>query len=121
MNILLWVLQILLAFWNITGGIFTLSNYESLKSAWANDLPGLVWGIICILQIVFALSLILPGVIKALPKKLIPISAIYLAINALAGCLLFSKYAGFPGLLWGVVPAVISGFVAYSRKMPKSS
>lgn len=31
MNILLWVLQILLALWNMMGGIYTVFNYEQLK------------------------------------------------------------------------------------------
>ena len=31
MNILLWVLQVLLALWNLIGGIYTVSNFEKLK------------------------------------------------------------------------------------------
>ena len=29
MNILLWVLQILLALWNVIGGIYMVNNYET--------------------------------------------------------------------------------------------
>jgi len=107
MNILLWVFQILLALWNIIGGIYTISNYEQLKSPLANDLPKSVWVGIGVLQVVFAVGLVLP--------KLTPIAAIYLAANALLGCALFAKYAGFPGILWGVVPAISAAFVAYGR------
>jgi hypothetical protein len=114
MNILLWALQILLAFWNLTGGVFTLLNYEKLKGGWGTDLPKPVWVIICALQILFALGLVLPGAIGMLPK-LTPLAAIYLAANALLGCALFAKYAGFPGMLWGVVPAILAAFVAYGR------
>ena len=67
-----------------------------------------------ILQVIFALGLVLPGMVGMFPK-LIPISAIYLSVNALLGCALFAKYAGFPGMLWGVVPAILLAFVAYGR------
>ena len=114
MNILLWVLQALLAFWNVTGGLYTISNYEKLKGAWAGDLPKAAWVTLSVLQILFALGLILPGAFRVLPK-LTPIAAAYLTLNALLGCVLFAKYAGFPGILWGVVPAILAAFVAYGR------
>lgn len=114
MNILLWVLQILLAFWNATGGIYTISHYESLKAAAANDLPQPVWVVLGGLQVLFALCLVLPGAIGVLPK-LTPIAAVYLAVNSLLGCALFAKYVGFPGMLWGVVPGILAALVAYGR------
>jgi len=114
MNILLWILQILLALWNMMGGVYTVFNYEQLKGAWVNDLPKPAWMAIGILQVLFALALVLPGALGVLPK-LTPIAAVYLTINALLGCMLFAKYAGFPGVLWAVVPAVLAAFVAYGR------
>jgi hypothetical protein len=114
MNILLWTLQILLAFWNIVGGLYTLSNYEQLKSSAMGELPHPLWVGLCVLQILFALCLILPGVLRRF-HNLVPLAAIYLAINSLLGCALFAKYAGFPGLLWGVIPAIFAVFVAYGR------
>jgi hypothetical protein len=47
--------------------------------------------------------------------KLTPVAAVYLAANALLGCALFTQYAGFPGLLWGLVPAFFALFLAYGR------
>src|SRR6185312_1636240 len=105
MNILLWTLQILLALWNIIGGLYTFSNYDKIKSAFANNLPKAVWVTIAVLQVLFALGLIVPGAMRVLPH-LTPIAAIYLAVNALLGCVLFAQYSGFPGLLWGVIPAI---------------
>lgn len=111
MNILLWVLQIILAFWNLIGGVYTVSNYENLRGAWANGLPGAVWVTIGVLQVLFALGLVLTRVLP----KLTPISAAYLAVNALLGCVLFTQYAGFPGSLWGIIPAILAVFVVYGR------
>jgi hypothetical protein len=108
MNILLWVLQVLLALWNAVGGVFTISHHEDLTSAWASGLPRPTWIAICVLQIAFALGLFL--------KKVTPVAAIYLTINSLAGCALFAKYAGFPGALWGVIPAILAALVAYGRR-----
>jgi hypothetical protein len=117
MNVLLWVLQILLAFWNVTGGIYTLFNYEQLKGPWAANVPAPVWVALCVLQALFGVALILPAT-KKLPR-LTPLAAVYLAVNALLGCVLFAQYAGFPGLLWGVIPACLALFVAYGRMARK--
>jgi hypothetical protein len=113
MNILLWTLQILLALWNVIGGIFTFSNYEEIKGAMATNLPKSVWMIIAVLQVLFALGLIVPGAFKVMPN-LTPISAVYLSLNALAGCMLFAQYSGL-GILWGVIPAILCAFIAYGR------
>ena len=114
MNILLWVLQCLIAFWNITGGVYMAMNYEQLKGGWGNDLPKVAWMVLCLLQVLFALGLIVPGMVRLKPK-LTSISAVYLAVNSLLGCLLFAQYAGFPGMLWGVIPAILTALVAYGR------
>src|SRR5437867_3258321 len=114
MNILLWILQILLALWNLIGGIYTVFNYEKIKGPWMTALPGPAWVAIGVLQALFALALVLPGMAGLLPK-LTPIAAVYLAVNGLLGCALFAQYAGFPGMLWGVVPALLAAFVAYGR------
>jgi hypothetical protein len=107
MNILLWVFQILLALWNLIGGVYTLSHYEQIKGGWGNALPSSVWIAIAVLQILFTVGLVMP--------KINPIAAIYLAVNALMGCVLCAQYAGFPGMLWGVIPALLLAFVAYGR------
>src|ERR1700679_865076 len=107
MNILLWILQILLGLWNLIGGVYTLSHYEQIKGGLGTNLPGPVWVAIAVLQILFALGLTLP--------KFTRVAAVYLAVNALMGCALCAQYAGFPGMLWGVIPALLLAFVAYGR------
>jgi hypothetical protein len=113
MNILVWVLQILLALWNIIGGIFIVNNYEKVATESAlNTLPKPVWIILGVLQILFALGLVLPGIKLRKPNS---VSAACLAALSLSGIALYTQYAGFPGILWGVVPAILAGFVAYRR------
>ena len=114
MNALLWVLQILLALYNSIGGLYTIFNHDQLKGTFANDLPNSAWAALGVLQVLFAIGLVLPGALGIFPK-LTPLSAVYLACNALLGCVLFAKYAGFPGILWGIVPAILAAFVGYRR------
>ncbi|HTY13297.1 MAG TPA: hypothetical protein VMD02_03810 [Candidatus Omnitrophota bacterium] len=112
MNILLWLLQGLLALWNIIGGIYVMSNYELIKSAWAQGLPIPVWIAYGALEVVFAVGLLWP--------RATALSAICLAVLSLLGCVLFAQYSGFPGLLWGIIPAFLAAFVAYGRMAGKS-
>jgi hypothetical protein len=113
MNVLLWVLQISLASWNVVGGMYMMHHYEKLGNAWAlNTVPGSAWIILGVLQVIFALGLILPG---AKFRTATSIAGAALAAVSLLGIVLYNQYAGFPGFLWGVVPAVLAGFVAYKR------
>ncbi len=115
MNILLWVLQILLALYNIVGGIYLVNNYDQVANAWAlNALPKPAWTVLVVLQILFAFGLVLPGAVRVLPKLTL-ISAAGLAAISLLGIALYDAYAGFPGILWGVVPAILAAFAAYKR------
>ncbi len=115
MNILLWVLQILLAVWNMIGGIYMVNNYQQLANRWAlNAFPKPIWMALGVLQVLFALGLVLPGVTGVL-RILTPISAACLAAISLLGIALYVAYAGFPGILWGVVPAILAAFVVYGR------
>lgn len=121
MNILLWVLQVALALWNIIGGFYMANNYRDLANVGVlNSLPGPAWIALGVLQILFALGLILPGLLRMSPR-LVPVAAACLAVISLLGIVLFAAYAGFPGILWGVVPAILAGIVAYYRWPSRSS
>ena len=72
-----------------------------------SGLPGPAWVALGALQVLFAVGLVVP--------KLSRYAAIYLAANSLLGCALFTQYTEFPGMLWGVVPALMTSFVAYGR------
>lgn len=98
-----------------------INHYEKLARAWAlNALPWPAWIALGILQVLFALALVLPRVVRLTPK-LTPVSAICLALISLSGIALYAAYGGFPGVLWGVVPAVLLTFVAYGRFAMESS
>ena len=109
MNIILWVLQSLLALYYLIGGFYMMNNYEKLANVWAlNTLPRPIWIALGLLQMLFALGLLLPATCR--------VSAVCLAVISLLGIALYVAYAGFPGLLWAVVPAILLALVAYGRK-----
>ena len=114
MKILLWIVQILLALWNLTGGSYTISNYEKLKAPGMNALPSYIWVALGALQVLAAIALVLPGKLVRVPK-LNAIAAAYIALYALSGIILFAQYAGFPAMLWAVIPAALAAFVVYGR------
>jgi hypothetical protein len=105
MNILLWVLQILLALYYAMGGTYQL-NTKKLPKTWLKAWPKPVWSVLGALQILFAVGLVLP--------KVSPMAAVCLVIQTLWVAFRFTK---FPGVLWSVVPALLALFVAYGRIM----
>lgn len=115
MNIFLWIMQILLAFWNITGAGYMMGHVQSLATVRVyTTLPQPFWLILGSIQMLFAVGLVVPNR-PGVPRNHMAISAYGLAAISLLGTLLYSSYAGFPGMLWGVLPALAAAFVGYRR------
>jgi hypothetical protein len=92
------------------GGLYMMNNYGNLANPWAlNTFPKSFWIVLGLLQVLFAVGLVVP--------KVTAISAIYLALISLLGLTLYAAYAGFPGMLWALLPAVLLIFIAYGRKI----
>lgn len=114
MNIVLWVLQGVFAAWTITGALYMMNHYEELASMWAlTTLPSFAWTLLGILEILFALGLVVPGILKKSPRITV-FSAWGLTVIFLLGIILYSAYTG-SGILWAVVPALVTAFIAYKR------
>lgn len=119
MNIFLWVLQIAFAFYFITGALYMSKNYEFLANPGVLDaLPSFFWQVLAGLEILSAVGLVLPGIIRKYPQ-LTSISAISMAALSLLGAVLYSSFVGI-GLLWAVFPALVLAFIAYMRWPAKS-
>src|ERR1700722_4025154 len=102
MNILLWVLQILLGLYYLMGGIWIVSK---IPGVWLKLLPKPAWMALGLLQILFALGLVLPGVIGMSPK-LTPIAAVGIVIETVLVAVLTKPK--FQGALWVIVPALLA-------------
>jgi len=115
MNILLWVLQVLLALHTVMGAVWKFSNPEqtvpSLKA-----IPHGVWLAMSVFELLCSLCLILPSFYKPL-AILAPIAAACIAAEMLLFCALHlrsSETNNGPMLYWLVV-AAICAFIAYGR------
>ena len=115
MNILLWVLQILLALHTAIGAVWKFSNpaqtVPSLKA-----IPHGVWLAMSVFELLCSLALILPAFNKSL-AILAPVAAACIAAEMLLFCGLHI-YSGDPNyspvIYWPVV-AAICAFIAYGR------
>jgi len=115
MNILLWVLQILLALHTIMGAVWKFSNseqtVESLKA-----IPHGLWLALIVIEFLCSICLILPAFKKSL-GNLTPIAAICIAAEMIffSAMHIYSGIANYNQMIYWLVVAVISAFVAYGR------
>jgi hypothetical protein len=115
MNILLWVLQILLALHTIMGAIWKFSNSEqtvpSLKA-----IPHEVWLAMIVIELLCSLGLILPALNKHL-AILAPIAAVCIAAEMLlfSGLHIYSGVATEGQMIYWLVVAALCAFIAYGR------
>ncbi len=122
MNLLLWVLQILLALHTLLGAIWKFANSEqSVRSLSA--IPHVGWLAIIILELLCAAGLVAPLLSQRL-AVLAPVAAACISAEMLffSGLHLRSGSAEYGEMIYWLVVAAISGFIAYGRfvlKPPK--
>lgn len=115
MNIVLWILQVLLALHTVMGAVWKFSHSEqtvpSLKA-----IPHAVWLGLSGLELLCAVALVLPFLSKTL-SVLIPIAAICIAAEMLLFCGL-NSLSGAPKpseLIYWLIVAAVCAFIAYGR------
>jgi xanthine/uracil/vitamin C permease (AzgA family) len=115
MNILLWVLQILLAVHTIIGALWKFSNPEQTVES-LNAIPHGVWMGMSVIELLCSLGLILALFNKSL-GKLIPVAAVCITAEMLffTGVHIFSGNANYSPVIYWLVVAAISAFIAYGR------
>lgn len=116
MNILLWVLQVLLAVHTAIGAVWKFSNSAEQTMPSLSAIPHGAWLAMSVIELLCTLSLILPAFNKSL-GFLAPIAAVLIAAEMLLFCVLHisagdSNYG--PMIYWLVVAAVCA-FIAYGR------
>ncbi len=120
MNILLWVLQILVAAVCTMGAVWRFFNYDQAKDiASLQALPYGMWAAIGAFEIVCSLGLILPGLFKVKPG-LTPIAAVCLTVELLLVSGLHVHFFGFQlspanPAMWTIILSVLAALVAYGR------
>ena len=117
MNIVLWVVQVLLAAgFLMAGGMKLMTPHDALAAqmAWVNHMPAFAPKLIGLLEVLGGLGLILPSLLRIKPM-LTPTAAIGLAL-LMAGAFVTHLVLGEYGMS---VPSLVMGllavFVAWGR------
>ena len=119
MNILVWVVQVLLALHTAAGAVWKFSN-SSQSVAALKAIPHGVWLGMSGLELLCAVGLILPAFSKRL-SVVAPVAAICVAAEMLVFCGLHLR-SGDPDrgeLVYWLVVAAVCAFVAYGRLVIK--
>jgi uncharacterized membrane protein YphA (DoxX/SURF4 family) len=116
MNILLWVVQVALAFLCLGGGTFKIFKVDELQTTVnaMRELPHGLWAFMGAVECVAGLCLILPGLLNRLPR-LTPIAATVLAAQSLLISALYLTYGDFAPLPYSLAMAAMAAFLAYGR------
>jgi uncharacterized membrane protein YphA (DoxX/SURF4 family) len=115
MNILLWVLQALLALHTVAGAVWKFSNSEQTVHS-LQAIPHGMWLAMGVIELLCALCLILPALNKRL-ANLAPVAATCIAAEMLLFCGLdiFSGNPDYGHIIYWLVVAVVSAFITYGR------
>lgn len=115
MNILLWILQVLLAFHTAIGAVWKFSNSEQTVPA-LSAIPHGVWLGLSGVELLCAVGLVLPAFYRPLGRAT-PIAALVIAVEMLLFTALFflSGGANYGHVGYWLVVAAICGFIAYGR------
>jgi DoxX-like family len=116
MNILLWVLQVALAWFCIAGGAYQIFKLDELKKGVASmrALPRGLWTFLGVFGCVAGLGLIVPGVTNVLPV----LTAYAAAAMAAHSLLISGFYVYFKDkspLAFSAVMTVLAAFISYGR------
>jgi hypothetical protein len=115
MNILLWILQIVLALHTAVGAVWKFSNSEHTVPS-LNAIPHGVWLAMSAFELLCSLALILPAFNKPL-ALLAPIAAVCIAAEMLlfSGLDVYSGSVDHGHMIYWLVVAAICAFIAYGR------
>lgn len=116
MNILLWVLQIALAWLCIAGGAFQIFKLDELRKGVTSmrALPRGLWASLGAFGCLSGVGLIVPGAADVLPG-LTPIAAAAVAAQSLLITLFYVYYRDFSPMFYSGAMALIAAFVSYGR------
>ena len=118
MNILLWIVQVLLALmFLMAGGMKLVMPIEQLMAAGPPNqivLPAMFLKFIGLCEVLGALGLVLPGVLKR-QQYLTPLAAIGLLIIMIGAVVVTAMGPGGTFLITPLVLALLCAFVAYGR------
>lgn len=116
MNILLWVLQIALAWLCIAGGVFQIFKIDQLQTTVASmrELPHGLWAFLGAFVCLAGVGLILPGAINVFPR-VTPFAAAAVAAESVLITAFYIYYGDFSPMYYSAAMAIMGAFIAYGR------
>ncbi len=116
MNVLLWVLQIVLALHTTMGAVWKFSHSTEQTMPSLKAIPQGIWLGMSGLELLCAVALIVPAFHKPL-AILAPIAAVCIAAEMVLFCglHLYSGDKNFGPMIYWLVVAALCGFIAYGR------
>jgi hypothetical protein len=119
MNLLLWIVQILLALLSLSGGAYKLFAFTELAKMPATAaMPHAAWSALGVFEMICGVLLILPFALKWMPV-LTPLAAAALALESVALAALYARsslqLAPSNPLVWVVLMAILATLVACGR------
>jgi len=116
MNIFLWILQILIALHTAVGAVWKFSHTAEQTMPTLGAIPNGVWLTMATIEMLCSIGLIFPAIYKPL-AILAPVAALYIVAEMLfySGLNIFSGAVNYSSLIYWLIVAVISAFIAYGR------
>lgn len=116
MNIILWVLQVLVAMAFVAAGYNHAFRFDQIKSQmkWVNVVPRGLVTFIGVCEILGGVGVILPAVTGIL-AGLTPLAALGLALIMLLAAGFHLMRREYPNIVFNLVLLVLAAFVAYGR------
>jgi hypothetical protein len=117
MNMLLWVVQAVLALLYLAGGAYKTFAFDELATQMTALSRG-GWRVLGVIEMACAVLLIVPAATRWMPL-LTPIAAAALALETLALAAVYAGYSLTPTvhnpLVWALAMGLLAAFVAYGR------
>ena len=119
MNILLWILQMLLALHTAVGAVWKFSHPEQTVPA-LKAIPHALWLAMAVVELLCSVGLVLPALARP-AAILVPIAAACIAAEMLLFCALHvgSGDTSYGHLAYWLVVAGVCAFIAYGRLVLK--
>lgn len=116
MNIVLWVLQVALAWLCVAGGVFQIFKLDELKKNVSSmrALPKSLWAFLGAFGCIGGIGLILPGV-AGMPSFVTAIAAVAVAAQSLLISGFYVYYRDRSPLPYSAAMALVAAFIAYGR------
>ncbi|QDK45468.1 hypothetical protein DOM22_10070 [Bdellovibrio sp. ZAP7] len=117
MNILLWVLQVLMALHTGLGAAWKFTKTAEETNPSLAMIPYGIWIALAIIELLCAIGLVVPGYLKRY-TSLISISALIIVFEMLMFCTLsvFSGTVDYASIAYWLIVAAICGFIAFGRR-----